>query len=91
MMPLRMCAMAPGLTSGTTSGTSLSMRQNEVLSMTMAPALAARGANSAETLAPGDDSTMSTPLKSKFSRLATFSVWSPNDTSMPMDRDDAMA
>ena len=83
--------MAPALTSGTTSGTSLSMRQNEVLSMTTAPALAARGANSAETLLPGDDRTMSTPLKSKVSRLSAFSVWSPNDTSMPIDRDDATA
>ena len=35
--------------------------------MTTAPAFAARGANTAETLAPGEDSTMSMPLKSKVS------------------------
>ncbi len=37
--------------------------------MTTAPALAARGANTADTLAPGDDSTMSMPLKSKLFEL----------------------
>ena len=56
--------MASGLTSGTTSGTSGSMRKCEVLSMTTAPAAAAFGANIAEILAPGEDSTMSMPRKS---------------------------
>jgi len=32
--------------------------------MTTAPALVARGANTADTLLPGDDRTMSTPRKS---------------------------
>ncbi len=66
--------MAPGFTSGTTSGTSGSMRNFEVLSMTTAPAAAAFGANTAETLAPGEDRTMSMPRKSKSARLRTFSV-----------------
>ena len=44
------------------------MRKCEVLSITTAPALAARGACTAETLAPGENSAMSTPLKSYLSR-----------------------
>ena len=44
MMPLRASAMASGLTSLTTSGTSGSIRQALELSMTMAPAAAKRGA-----------------------------------------------
>jgi hypothetical protein len=35
------------------------MRQHEVLSMTTAPAAAARGANTFDTFAPGEESTMS--------------------------------
>ena len=68
------------------------MRKYEVLSITTAPAAAARGLCSAETLAPGDDSTMSTPLKSKSARFFTFSVLSsPNETSLPTEREDASA
>src|SRR5207302_8652201 len=86
------CAMASGLTSGTTSGTSGSIRQREVLSMTIAPALAARGANSPDTLAPGDDSTMSVPLKSNASSAWTCSTSSsPNDTSRPSEAEEASA
>jgi len=69
-------ATASGLTSGTTSGTSGCMRKCDVLSMTTAPALAARGLCSADTFAPGDDSTMSMPSKSKAASSRTFSVWS---------------
>ena len=68
------------------------MRQYEVLSITMAPALAARGLCSAETLAPGDDSTMSMPLKSNLARSWTFSTWfSPNEVWRPTERDEASA
>ena len=92
MMPrLKCCAIASGLTSGTTSGTSGSMRKREVLSMTTAPAFAARGANTSDTLAPGEDSTMSMPRKSNVSRPWTLRrSSSPNDTSRPIDRDDAI-
>src|SRR5437763_3104870 len=68
------------------------MRKQEVLSMTTAPALAARGANAAETLLPGDDSTISGPRKSRLS-----SAWirntssSPNDTSRPTKADEGKA
>ena len=50
---------ARALTSGTTSGTSGSMRKCDVLSITTQPALAARGAWTAETFAPGENSAMS--------------------------------
>src|SRR5271163_3764698 len=62
MMPL--CFLiSSGLTSGTTNGTSLSIRNCEVLSITTAPALAAIGAHIFEISAPGEDKTISTPLK----------------------------
>ena len=67
-------AMASGLTSGTTKGTSGSMRKCDVLSITTAPAFAARGVYSAETLAPGDDSTISIPAKSKSARFWTLRI-----------------
>ena len=46
-MPLGMERNAPALASGTTSGTSGSMRQAEELSMTVAPAATSRGARRA--------------------------------------------
>ncbi len=93
MMPRFLyCAIASGLTSLTTSGTSGSMRNCEVLSITTAPALAARGACTAETLAPGENSAISTPLKSKRSRSSTFSTFfSPKETSPPAERSEAIA
>src|SRR5216683_744727 len=80
------CAIASGLTSGTTSGTSGSMRKHEVLSMTIAPAFVARGANTADTLLPGEDRTMSMPLKLKVSSAWTWRMSSsPNETSFATD------
>src|SRR5215472_8269935 len=68
------------------------MRKHEVLSMTTAPALAARGANTADTLLPGDDSTMSVPWKSKLSSTWTLRTSSsPNDTSRPTEAEEASA
>jgi hypothetical protein len=68
------------------------MRQYEVLSITMAPALAARGLCSAETLAPGELNTMSMPLKSNLARSWTFKiVLSPNEVCLPTERADANA
>ena len=83
---------AARLTSGTTSGTSGSMRNCEVLSITTQPAAAALGANSAETLAPGENRPMSKPRKSKPARSWTSSVRSsPNETCLPIERSDASA
>jgi hypothetical protein len=68
------------------------MRQYDVLSITTAPALAARGLCSADTLAPGELNTMSTPLKSNFARSWTFRIdLSPNDAFRPTEREDASA
>ena len=64
MIPRGGAAARFPLTSGTTSGTSGSMRKQEVLSITTQPASAARGACTAETLAPGENSAMSVPRKS---------------------------
>ncbi len=64
MRRLRKPARACGFTSGTTSGTSGSMRKWLVLSITTQPAAAARGAWTAETAAPGLNRPMSVPAKS---------------------------
>jgi len=61
MMPLGRFFAASMLTSGTTSGTSGSMRQALELSITTAPDFAAIGPNSRDTLAPALKSAMSTP------------------------------
>ena len=61
MMPLRASAMAPGLTSDTTSGTSGSMRNAEELSMTVTPAAANLGASSRDDVAPAENRAMSSP------------------------------
>src|SRR5215469_882314 len=92
MLRFLYCATALGLTSGTTSGTSLSMRNCDVLSTTTQPALPARGAWTADTFEPGENSAMSTPVKSKLSRLSTLSTLSsPNETSAPTERVEATA
>ena len=60
--------------------------------VTTAPAFTARGAKLADTLLPGDDSTMSMPLKSKVSSASTLRMSSsPNETSRPTDCDEASA
>jgi len=51
-----------------------------------------RGANAADTLPPGEDSTMSMPLKSKVSSAWTFRMSSsPNETSLPTEAEEARA
>jgi hypothetical protein len=92
MLRLEKRLRACGFTSGTTSGTSGSMRKWLVLSITTQPAAAARGAWTADTEAPGENRPMSVPRKSNFSRFWTLSVpFSPNDTSDPVERPDANA
>ena len=61
MMPLGRSAIASGLTSATTSGTSGSMRHAEELSITTAPAAATLGASSRDVAPPAEKSTMSSP------------------------------
>src|SRR5260221_12616193 len=62
------------------------------LPWTRPPALTARGACTADTLAPGENKAMSTPLKSNLSRSCTLRTSSsPNDTSPPAERSEATA
>jgi aspartate-semialdehyde dehydrogenase len=51
------------------------MRKKLVLSITTAPAAAAFGANSADTFDPGEDKTISTPLKSNFASCVRVPVF----------------
>ena len=60
-IPLGMESSAAALASGTTSGTSGSMRQADELSMTMAPAAARRGARVRETEAGAEHNARSMP------------------------------
>ena len=62
---------AAALTSGTTKGTSGSIRQAEELSMTMAPPATNLGANSLEAAAPPEKRAMSTPATSAVAASST--------------------
>ena len=64
MMPFGLVSASSALHSGTTRGTSSSMRNALELSIMMAPCLVIVSANSLETLAPADVSAMSMSLKS---------------------------
>src|SRR5690625_5914246 len=74
------------LTSGTTRGMSGSRRKCELLSMTVQPALAARGAYLAEMLPPAENSAKSQPLKSNLSRSSTTTLLPANSMACPADR-----
>ena len=92
MLRSRKPASASRLTSGTTSGTSSSMRNCEVLSITTQPASAARGAWILETAAPGENRPRSKPSKSKSSSGRTVRISSsPKLTSLPAEARDASA
>ena len=86
MLRSRKPASASRLTSGTISGTSSSMRNCEVLSITTQPAAAARGACTLDTAAPGENRPRSKPSKSKSSSGRTVSTRSsPKLTSLPAE------
>src|SRR5580704_790233 len=91
MFFLRKPATASALTSGTTSGTSGSMRQHEELSMTTAPSRAMRGDHSLDTAEPADIRQMSVSEKSQCSSALTLSVLSPYEHSTPRLRREATA
>ena len=65
------------LTSGTTRGTSGSMRQADELSTTIAPASANRGASSRDAVAPLEKRAMSMPDGSAVAASSTTSVGDP--------------
>lgn len=62
MIPLGRSAIACGLTSETTRGTSGSLRQAEELSITTAPCEATFSASAFDVAPPAENSTMSSPV-----------------------------
>ena len=68
--------MRRALISGTTSGTSGSMRKAEELSTTTAPAFTAIGANFLEMPLPAENSAISTPLNER-SVSSSMTIFSP--------------
>ena len=82
-MPLGMSSRAWALTSGTTSGTSGSMRQADELSITMAPAAATTGASSLEVDAPAENRAMSMPDQSAVAASSTSISASPKRSATP--------
>ncbi len=88
-MPFGIEARAPGLTSLTTRGTSGSMRQADVLSMTIAPAATSLGAICREAVAPVEHSAMSRPEKSALAASSTATWPSPQGRRRPAERADA--
>src|SRR6187551_3127476 len=88
-MPLGMFFRASALTSGTTSGTSGSMRQALELSMTTAPAFAAIGDASRLTEAGVLESTMSTPTNASGRIGSTVKVRPANSIGLPALRSEA--
>ncbi len=88
MMPL-CCSTSAPLISGTTSGTSGSMRQAPVLSMTTAPAFTALGEYSFEVSSGMALKTMSQPWKLSCVRASTSSSCSPKRILLPAERGEA--
>ena len=78
------------LISGTTSGTAGSIRNALDLSITIAPALTAIGANSRDCWAPAENSAKSTPLNEPAVSFSIRSFCSPNLTVLPTERSEAM-
>ena len=90
-MPLGIERRAWALTSGTTRGTSGSMRHAEELSTTMAPAAATLGASSFEVAPPAENRATSTPEKSAVAASSTTTSLSPQAKVRPADRLEAKA
>ena len=74
------------LTSGTTRGMSAFCRKAEVLSMTMAPAAAARGAYSREMPLPVENKAIWVSAKSKSSSTSTVRDLPPTVKRRPAER-----
>src|SRR5262249_6802873 len=85
----RWCRAARALISGTTSGTSGSIRNALDLSITVAPALTIINAYSFDCAEPAEQKAMSTPLKAAAS-IRWIATGSPrNVTDLPTDRSEA--
>src|ERR1700679_1420583 len=88
-MPLGMERSSAALASGTTRGTSGSMRQAEELSITVAPAATSRGASSRETEAGAEQRARSIPERSSVSASSTAISPSAQGSMEPADRAEA--
>src|SRR6266702_1805527 len=80
-------AMAWGFTSGTTSGTSGSIRQAPELSMQTAPARAAEGQNSFDRSPPAEKRAMSIPAKESWVSSSTSTAFPLNSRISPALRE----
>src|SRR5271165_5529640 len=88
-IPLGIEDNAATLTSGTTRGTSGSIRQAEELSMTTAPAAANLGASSFDAGAPVENRAMSNPATSAMAASSTTTSFPRKGIRRPAERDDA--
>ncbi len=82
-------AMSPGLTSLHTSGIAGSRRNAELLSMTVTPAAANRGAWAREVVAPAENSATSSPVGSAVEASSTVISPSPQGRVVPAERAEA--
>src|SRR6516165_1945462 len=89
MIPLGRSATISGLTSGTTSGTSGSMRNAPELSTATAPRAAATGAHAAETSSGTSNMATSTPSKTSSASATTSVSWPRTGSCRPAERGDA--
>ena len=89
MMPFGRFRTASGLTSGTTSGTSGSIRNEPELSTTTTPLAAAIGAHSAETSSGTSNIATSTPSKTSGARAWTSTCSPRTSSSLPAERAEA--
>src|SRR5579875_1476907 len=85
-MPLGIRSRASAFTSGTTRGTSGSIRQAEELSTTVAPAAATRGASSLEAGPPAENRAMSMPSKRPSAASSTVTSPSFQGSLRPLER-----
>ena len=90
IIPLGRFLMSFGLTSGTTSGTFLSMRNAPELSTTTAPRLAAIGAHSAEISSGTSNIAISIPSKASGESATTVSSSPRHINFLPALRADAI-
>ena len=88
-IPLAIVASADSLTSGTTRGTSGSIRQADELSITTAPAAAKRGASCREAVAPLEKRAMSMPEGSAVAASSTTTSVPRKASVRPADRAEA--
>jgi hypothetical protein len=89
MMPLRIPAMACGLTSLTTNGTSGSMRHADELSITTAPASTKRGAIAFDVAPPAENRAMSIPETSAVAESSTTMSRPRHGKVVPAERAEA--